>query len=224
MEVPNPWLELPVSGDCYVLNVDRSAINAYNEYQSGATRIITESIPEPFIGNPNSARILFLNLNPGHTEGDRTDHMNSEFRNAIFANIRHESQEFPFYPLNPRFSLTGAGKWWRKHTRRLQEATGLDDFTLANRLIVIEWFPYHSVGSALPTEQVCESQQYSFQLAKQILRKGLQVVLMRAKKQWAAVDQCLENEPTLRGRRAWISKGNMEGDLFDRVVAALKEE
>jgi hypothetical protein len=149
--MPNPWLKLAESGDCYVLDIDRPAIKAYNESKTDEARVVTDSIPEPFIGCPDSARVLLLNLNPGHSEGDRQGYMNREFRNAMFANLRHESQEFPFYPLNPRFSSTGAGRWWRTHIRKLQEETRLDDVTLANRLIVIEWFPYHSVKSALPT-------------------------------------------------------------------------
>lgn len=224
VKIENPWLKLPHSSDSYVLVEDSKDIHDYNESKRGAVRIIEESIPEPFIGNPDTARVLLLSLNPGHSESDKDDFLDCDFRKAMFANLRHECQEFPFYPLNPHFSATGAGIWWRKHTRKLQQSAGIDDHAIANRLLVIEWFPYHSEKSALPIERVCESQKYTFQLAKEMLGRGLPVVLMRAKEQWVRVDQRLEKELPLKSRRAWISKGNMDVDLFERIVETLREE
>lgn len=194
MKVPNPWLKLPASDDSYVLDIDRQDISAYNESRHGAGKVIEGSLPEPFIGNPETAKVVLLNLNPGHSESDKDDYRNDDFEEAIVHNLRHEPQEYPFYPLNPAFSDTGAGKWWRTHTRGLQRAADVDDMTLANSLLVIEWFPYHSKKSALPAERLCESQKYSFQLAGEMLERGRPIVLMRAKEQWIRVHRQLEKE------------------------------
>src|ERR1035437_6221366 len=131
----------------------------------------------------------------------------------MFRNLHHESQDYPFYPLNPAFKETGAGMWWRKRTRQLREASGLDDQTFAKRLMVIEWFPYHSVRFALP-KHLCKSQGYSFFLAKQMLEKGLLMVRMRARQRWVAVDRRLES-PSLRNLQCgYITRGNTDGTLF----------
>lgn len=140
----------------------------------------------------------------------------------MFHNLRHESQEYPFYPLNPAFSWTGAGQWWGLRTRELREA-GLNPVTVAKNLLVIEWFPYHSKKAAFPKKQVCESQEYSFQLAKDMLETKL-VVLMRSKNYWVKVDPRFGELPSLKNPQCGhISKGNTEGDLFDRIVNALSD-
>jgi hypothetical protein len=138
-------------------------------------------------------------------------------------NLRHEPQEYPFYPLNPKFSWTPTGKWWHRRTRDLQLEAGLDDATLAERLLVIEWFPYHSKKSALSTKPVCESQNYSFQLAKEMLEKKKLVVGMRSMKHWMAVDQQFGRTVQFlkNPQCGYISRGNTEGDLFNRIVKAL---
>jgi len=62
-------------------------------------RVILESIPEPFIGNPTTAKVVLLSLNPGHSQNDEKAHSNLDFRQAMMRNLRHEAQECPFYGL-----------------------------------------------------------------------------------------------------------------------------
>ena len=221
----NPWLNPRPSEGSYILDMDRKAIDRYNDSaRDPEARVIVESIPEPFIGNPESARVVLLGLNPGHSKDDEKWHRNVEFQKAMFHNLSHESQEYPFYPLNPAFKETGAGRWWHPRTRQLQEESGLDDPTFAKRLLVIEWLPYHSKRFARPKKvnHVCESQEYSFQLAKE-LEKKLLVVRMRAKKQWAEVDQQFGKVPFLKNPQCgYVSRGNTEGDVFGQIMTAIK--
>jgi hypothetical protein len=226
----NPWRQLCPSDGTYVLDIDRKQIDEYNASKKKETKVIVDSIPEPFIGNPKTARLVLLNLNPGHSPDDKKWHSKPAFQQAMFSNLRHEdSQKYPFYPLDPAFKESGAGKWWRPLIRELQEETQLDDPTdptFAQRLMVIEWFPYHSGKSALPRKPVCESQKYSFQLAKQMLDKeGVVVVGMRSKDHWVNAFQAFEQVPFLINRqRPYITEGNMAGDLFRKIVEALREE
>jgi hypothetical protein len=131
--------------------MDREAIDQYNRsIRNGDNKVIVESIPEPFIGNPQTANVVLLSLNPGHSEDDAKAYSDSDFRKGMMHNLRHEAQECPFYGLNPKFAWTVLGshlKW----------------------AAVIEWFPYHSRRSALPSKPVCPSQYYSFHLAKEML-------------------------------------------------------
>lgn len=141
----------------------------------------------------------------------------------MIRNLHRERQAFSFYPLNPVFDWTPCAEWWVPRTRELREATGLDDHTFADRLLVIEWFPYHSKKSGLPVSLVCESQTYSFHLAKEMLEEKKLVVRMRSKRQWTRVDRVFGTVDSLKNPQCgYISRGNTEGDLFDRMVKALQ--
>jgi hypothetical protein len=218
--VRNPWSELP--GQCpFVLDTDRASIEKYNKLHNNDEKIIVESIPEPFIGNPQSAKVVLLSLNPGHSEDDAKAHSDADFRGAMMRNLRHEPQDCPFYALNPKFAWTACGIWWRAHTHKLH-AAGLSWEAISAGLLVIEWFPYHSKRSSLPIKPVCPSQQYSFQLASEMLESKI-VVGMRSKKHWLNVVPAVQNAPFLKNpQNPHISVGNMDQDLFDRIVEALR--
>jgi hypothetical protein len=144
------------------------------------------------------------------------------FRKAMMHNLRHEAQECPFYGLNPKFAWTACGIWWRTHTRRLHEA-GLSWECISEGLLVIEWFPYHSKKSGLPAKPVCSSQEYSFQLASEMLSDKI-VVGMRSKKPWAKVVPAVGNVPFLKNpQNPHISPDNSSAELFARIVEALRE-
>jgi hypothetical protein len=220
----NPWLEpLPPEGP-YVLDRDREAIDRYNDtVRYPEAKIMLGSIPEPFIGDPASATVVLLNLNPGHSETDEAEHRVVDLRKAMLNNLRHAPQEYPFYPLNPAFKATGVAKWWRPILAKLHNESGLDAQAIARGLLVIEWFPYHSGKSALPAMPVCESQRYSFQLARHMLEeRGAIGMGMRSRNHWVNADPWFAKVPFLENRqRPWISRGNMDKGLFDRMVESL---
>lgn len=102
----NPWLALPPTAP-YVLPAEREIIERFNRtYPDPKTQIRLQVLPEPFIGNLN-AKVVVLSLNPGFDESDMTWHSQPDFATSIHANLRHASQPYPFYPLNPAFSRSG---------------------------------------------------------------------------------------------------------------------
>jgi len=216
----NPWLVLSDSSP-FVLEIDRAQIQTYNSEQPESAKLVLESIPEPFIGNPETARVVLLLLNPGHKSEDKDAHSNPRFKEILFRNLQHVDQEFPFYPLNPALSWTPSARWWIPRTRQLIEATGLSLTEFSKRLIVIEWFPYHSKNSGLPVSPICDSQRYSFCLLKRLLDKGKLVVRMRSKSRWEQVDQRTSKHALKNPRCGFITKRNTEGLLFDRITEAL---
>ena len=122
----NPWARLPKSSP-YVLEIDRASIDKYNKsLKNPLDRVILENIPEPFIGDPKTATVVLLNLNPGHSKGDHEAHLDPEFSSALRRNLRHERHPYPFYPLNPAFHWTPCARWWLKHIRELIERAGLE--------------------------------------------------------------------------------------------------
>jgi hypothetical protein len=218
--VRNPWSELRALSP-YVLDIDQASIDKYNAIHHNDERVIVESIPEPFIGNPQSAKVVLLSLNPGHSDDDPKAHSEDDFRKAMMHNLRHEAQECPFYALNPKFSWTACGRWWKAHTAKLHMA-GLSWETISRGLLVIEWFPYHSKTSGLPAKPVCPSQEYSFQLAREMLGSKI-VVGMRSKKHWVNVLPAVQNIPFLKNpQNPHISPANAGADLFDRIIEALR--
>jgi hypothetical protein len=219
--IENPWLRLPSQAP-YVLEIDRECIESYNENQHNPDRKVdTSLIPEPFIGDTKSAKLVLLNLNPGRAEKDPEAHADPDFREAMFRNLRHEAQKYPFYPLSPKFGQTPCGHWWLEHTRELID--GCDLASVAKRLLVIEWFPYHSVKSALTAGRpLCESQEYSFQLARQMSDRGVLMALLRSKQHWVNVDDRFAELQLPRSRQSpFITRNNFGGDLFERMREAL---
>jgi hypothetical protein len=222
----NPWRNFDRKSKSMILSVDREAIEHYNsEKRSKATRVVKGSIPSPFIGSPSSARLVLLNLNPGHRGSDLEDQKKPNFRKAIVLTLKHELKDYPFYPLNPKFRHTEAGKWWTKKLDRLREASELNDAILSRMIMVIEWFPYHSTKCGLPEKPICKSQEYSFYLAKKMFHKpGVITVGMRAMKRWRSADPEFEKVRFLRSNQnPCISRGNMDGRLFDRIIKRLRQ-
>jgi hypothetical protein len=222
--VENPWLQLPPE-DPFVLHSDIESVRLYNHSRRTVeTKINTGSIPEPFIGNPELAKLVLLNLNPGDSLGDSRAHSDPAFRDAMIRNLHRQPQAYSFYPLNPTFASSPCAGWWKPRTRELQRAAGLDDRMFADRLLVIEWCPYHSIKSGLPIGPICKSQKYSFELAQEMRRSGKLVVRMRSKRHWMAVDPAFGAVDALKNPQCgYISRGNTEGDLFERMVAALRD-
>lgn len=228
ISMPNPWLELLLKRP-YILKQDLARITKINNKRSAkggsAYRINLNSLPEPYIGDPQTARVILLNLNPGDVDEDRQAHRKPTFRTAILSNLQHERQEYPFYPLDPKLASTPCAQWWLKHLRELFEKDkgGLDKKTVAQRLCVIEWFPYHSQKTRLPINRVCLSQDYSFDMARRALGTAL-VVGMRARNRWTAVDPRFKSVPFLKNpQNFYISVGNAGEELFHRIVAALRK-
>lgn len=220
--VQNPWLNLPPESP-YILEMDSECVNRYNTSRTKDTIINFESIPEPFIGNPQSAVLVLLGLNPGDSDEDWKARRDGELKKAMRDNLHHESQEYPFYYLNPKFSWTAGAKWWRRRISELQRKTGLGDATLAEKLLVIEWFPYHSKKSALKIKQVCESQNYSFMLANEMLEKNKLIVGMRSKKHWVEVDPRFSKVPFLScPENPCVSIAQTGEQLFERIAEAFR--
>jgi hypothetical protein len=124
--------------------VDREQIERYNSVQIEGAKLVLESVPEPFIGNPRLAKVVLLLLNPGHKPEDPHAHRDPVFKAALFRNLRQEVHDYPFYPLNPALSWTPSAKWWTPRLRDLKAASGLSPAELSGKLLAIEWFPYHS--------------------------------------------------------------------------------
>ena len=215
----NPWHDLPKSAP-FVLESDAPAIQRFNERATDHHRVQFGIPPEPFIGRPD-ASVLFLALNPGFATHDLKNYSEPTRETQMLSNLRHESTGVPFYFLDPAFAGTGGDSWWSRKLRRLIEATSRD--LVANNAAVVEFFGYKSrrykwLGELVP------SQEYSFHLVRQAMRRDAVIVLMRSAKTWLGVVPELESYPHLHRlknpQNVSVSPGNME-DGWDKVVGAV---
>ena len=221
----NPWLDLP-SDPPFVLPIDRASVSRLNQriFATGQSQhaLNLESLPEPFIGNPETATVILLNLNPGDSPDDKKAHADPTFREALLCNLRQREQKYPFYPLDPDLEWTACAKWWTSHVRKLWQHRELSREQVAQRLCVIEWFPYHSQKEGLPTTSVCPSQQYCFEVVRKAIGSKM-IVGMRSRRRWADVDSRLAGIPYLNNPQApYVSPRNAGDKLFQEIVNALK--
>lgn len=133
----NPWVHLS-SRAPYVLPSDRRFVDMFNDRASPGLHIDTTLLPEPFVGRPD-APVVLLGLNPGWGPSDAEAHRRSVFRKRVFACLRHEISDAPFYYLTPGADGPGE-RWWRRSLRRLLEDVSRE--TLARHLLCVEYFPY----------------------------------------------------------------------------------
>ena len=216
----NPWRKLS-EVDPFVFDDDMEEIRRLNKNRSDEdTSIQMHLLPEPYIGNPHKAKVVLLNLNPGYDSNDYQWHVRPDFKTSVRRNLLHEEQDFPFYLLHPDFKESPGGQWWRKRLRHLLEKCG--EQTIAQKLCVIEWFPYHSKQASFPSWFSCKSQAYSHWLVQTALRRNAFILLMRARRLWKTVLPELKDVPSLKNPRcAYVNPGNMEDDTYKRICDAL---
>lgn len=214
----NPWNQIPITAP-YILHEDLSFITSFNEKAATDHRIVTDILPEPFLGNITNAKVVLLNLNPGFSEKDLFWHKQQEFVSENKKNLFHESNP-PFYLLNTKFRDSGGFIWWHAHLKQFISQFGLD--SVAKSFMCIEYFPYHS--KRYKSMPIIPSQQYSFSLVREAMKRNLPIILMRGKKLW------LEGVPELStypysclnsAQNVSVSKGNLPGETYDKIVKLL---
>ncbi|MCX5744880.1 MAG: hypothetical protein NT062_20520, partial [Proteobacteria bacterium] len=124
--------------------------------------------------------------------------------------------------LDPRFETTPGGGWWRSKLRPILDA-GVDREVLAENLLCVEWFPYHS-KTFRRLRTPLASQAYGFALVDAAIRRDALIIDMRSSALWSASVPALASHRrrhALRNpRNVTVSRGNYPGD-FAALVALL---
>lgn len=184
--------------------------------------VASDLLPEPFIGNP-AAPIYLLALNPGyHTDNDQ-EHQRPEFRKILLQNLLHDVHDWPFYYLNPQFSSTRRGKWWREKFTNLMDEVD-DDQTVSRSFFCMQLFPYHSEDGkpVVPVPSIL----YTRHLLLQAISTRKTIVFMRSKKLWfwlvPELLSCTETFTITNPRNPVISKnGFQEEGAYRRLLSIL---
>jgi hypothetical protein len=212
----NPWTQIP-RGAPFVLEIDRLQVDNFNRSVAPKYQLHLEILPQPFAGTPKTAGVYLLSLNPGFSEKDEYYQSSLEsFRLANEHALNLSSNSFFF--LDQRFSETPAYAWWSKHLKEVVAVWGIEK-TL-KKLMVIEFFPYHS-RSYKPMKEQLPSQTYSLELVKQAIANKKHIIIMRNEKLWLKHIPELKNYPyttLINKQRAWISKNNLppKEEIFNK--------
>lgn len=218
----NPWIKLPEASP-FVLEIDEIAISQHNQIAKQDHQVILEMYPEPFIGN-NDADIVILNLNPGFGgEEDLENHINHQhFINLLKGNLNQDKLDYPFFFLDPRISATPGYKWWNARLKKLVGLVGRKK--LSKSILCVEYFPYHSKRYNY-SNQVLNSQSFSFQLVRNAVKRGALIVCFRSLNKWKeAVPELeeYENLYKLNNPRAVYLTPNNCPDGFEAILSKMK--
>lgn len=217
----NPWTDLPATAP-YVLPTDRPQVESFNRSRMATEerRLRLDVLPEPYIGRID-APVVLLNINPGYTPED-VRFTNDEYaRDQWRRNVLHQPADYPFYPLDPKLEWTPTAHWW---TRRLRSLLAeVDRQAIANALLCIEYFAYHSCRDPHFPGEV-PSQAYSFALVDQAIDRGATILIMRGVRAWRhripRLNGYANTFDTKNPRAPFVSPGIFPG-VFDHVVRLL---
>ncbi len=219
--VQNPWERLPQQ-EPFVLPEDAAEVAEFNESAPEKFALHLELLPEPFLGR-RDAPVVLLNANPGYSPAGIRVHRDPRFAANLRRNLFHchLPQEYPFYLLDPSCPSRGR-TWWERVLRRLIEEVGRE--TVARGVLCVEYLAYHS--RRFQHRKLClPSQQYSFSLVRDAIRREAVIVVMRTERLWlAAVPELASYQRLYRvtnPRAPAISPGNCP-DGFREALAALR--
>jgi len=193
----NPWQRLPFRPP-FVLAEDHERISKFNESAKVQVqhKVQLEILPEPFLGRPK-APVVLLNLNPGYNAvTNPVQHAKAMFARRSRENLLHTEVDYPFYLIDP--GIRDRTAWWDRKLRRLLEDERLENSAdsrrkvVANCVLCVEYFPYHSKKFKHRKLRV-GSQDYSFWLVREAIRGEAVILLMRGKKLWCSEIPALQS-------------------------------
>lgn len=219
MTVPNPWHDLPNEAP-YVLPSDRHTVEVFNRTAGANHRIHTNLLPEPFFGRLDAPVVVLL-LNPGVGGDEDQLHQQPDFKKGLLAALT--SDKGPHFHL--RQGAHGPGhEWWRRVAGRLINDELIGQQGLANNLLCLEYFPYHS-RSFNHTHLRLPSQKFTFDQVRGAMERKAIIITGRGFPIWCGTVPELasyEHLCMIKSRNAAITKGNITENKFDLIVEKLR--
>ena len=216
----NPWTDLPTIAP-YVIPQDYQFLKNIPWKNEDKARYRFEMYPVPYIGNPKQAEVYLLSLNPGFKINYKEEIINTEFVEQAKNSLTFTSNP-PFYFLDSRFSKTDGYKYYYARLRQIIDHVGIEK--VSNKIMCVEYFPYHSEVYK-HFKSIIPSQEYSFTLVREAMKKNKIIIFQRSKKLWIKEIPELESYPTLQiksFRSPYITKKNLGDEGFDRIIKALQ--
>jgi hypothetical protein len=217
-KLSSPWHNLPKVPP-YILPEDIERIRGHRNFSN----LRLDTLPGQVIGGLNNAEVVFLALNPGFDERDRT--INLKLPGYVEANSYNHSDPYssPFYYFNAGFETTGGYEWWTRILKPLLNA-GVTEATLRHKLMAIEYFPYHSIRYN-HIKPFAPSQQFAFDLAREAIERSKLIVIMRSEKLWLEAEPELAAYPYMMTNsklNVVISPNNLGEENFKAILSKLQ--
>jgi hypothetical protein len=233
----NPWHHLPDEPP-FLLPEDKDKVLAFNDkarQKAHRKHVLNlDFIPEPFVGSPD-ARLVLLGNNPGVADPPEGSsfRLTSPFQNRMRDNLLHRlSDQFPFLYFDPGI-IPPAKMWWEHKLRKVFELiddnSGVAKSVLARGILAVEFFPYASNRFGHGKLRLF-SQEYSFGLVREAVKRGAVIVVTRGEKRWLkAVPELASSDCRLvrlnQVQRAPISRNNCRDggwSLIQEVIRKIK--
>ena len=204
--------------------------------------LVTSIPPEPWQGNPLTARLIILTLNPGYIE--QQNHILAE-RIQNMPNIVDSIAKFKaetlllcsrsFLPDEPEevdgltaadyINIIGDWYWYKKFTPLFEFVPEKEFF---QKVAIIQYLPYTSKSYKEKTYDGIKSMKYSQTLLKYILenRKNVTVLVLRAKSKWEKIIKNTKKDDSNiviynSHRCQSISENNLKDNNFNIIKKAL---
>lgn len=223
--MPNPWVNLPpLPSSSYVLPVDVSYVDCFNKSAAPSHQIVTDQIPEPWLGSAQDACLFVLQLNPRYLLTDAP----AAKKHPVIGKLNE-----------PHFGITDRDKWWLSCFKKLALDIGCslhpDEclklqlnagyMHLATRVCSVEYFPYGSNEYSHSLLRL-PSQDYSFELVRDALSRGVYIAVMKGYKEWlgAVPELCGYGKlGLLKGYRGakYISPASCGDSFYNSLLATL---
>lgn len=238
----NPWTELPKFApfellmDSEWISEYRRSLNKWVDRQGGsqANKLLhdyslrTDITPFPYYGDPAQAKVIVLQANPGYDPEWETNSLTPLILDLDRKNLLHQN-ELPLCYTQPKYAYwkyndgRGNEDWYWKRTREVREKVGWE--AVAKGVTYMEAFPYRSIKLMIP-KILPPSQQYTFYLLREALKRNVWVVMTRMDRYWREnVPQLNEHHRIIKiknRRSVYLSPGNMDQDAFEFLCEALK--
>lgn len=211
----NPWHNLPTEPP-YILPEDAELIQSHRNFSN----LRLDAVPGQIIGGLDTAEVVFLLLNPGFNENDVT--VDIKLPGFIDDNQRNHIDPYnsPFLYFNKGYEVTGGYKWWTRILNPLIQE-GITEATLRNKIIAIEYFPYHSKDwKDLPR---IPSQQFAFDLVREAINRN-KVIIIRSPKRWVEAVPELAEYPYMTFRsqlNVSVSPKNIGEENFNTIKSRI---
>ncbi len=188
-------------------------------------------LPFPFFGRPEQAELYILASNPGYVSINRQEQADPLLAEAFRKNLQHNNLH-PY--LDPQFDKTAGYKWWRERLKDVfLQFKPEEQHTLAEKLMCVQLFPYHSKEFRSSVARHLPTQQYARYLVLNAVKEEKEIVVLRAP--WRDLLRKLlapipledfpfitvvkfqgQRTPSLNQRDGWL-----QPDQFDRIIKRL---
>lgn len=214
----SPWHNLPTEPP-YILPEDLEFIRHHRNFSN----LRLDTLPGQFAGGLDTAEVVFLVLNPGYDERDTT--LNLQLPKFLEANRNNHTDPYSslFYYFNDGLETTSGYEWWARKLKPLI-ASGVSEDMLRKKIMLVEYFPYHSTRYKHITPSL-PSQQFAFNLVYEATKRNKIIIVMRSKKLWLKAVPELASYPymTLNSpQNVVISPKNLGEANFNSLVSKLK--